>query len=124
MTSRILNQIALDENGTAYIAGLPVRVTDIVRIKHQNHMSPEQIQAAVPIVSLSQVYAALDYYRTHRAAIDTAETRRSDEMEAVLSRLSSRNKPAAGQNWVSLIAGKWPGDETDAEIAAALERIS
>jgi uncharacterized protein (DUF433 family) len=124
MTTATLDQIELNAKGVAYIAGLPFRVTDIARMKQQENMTPEQIQSAVPMLSLAQIYAALAYYYTHQDEIDDAEAHRQQEVETILSRLGPRHQPPTGQNWLSLVAGKWPGDETDEEISAALERMS
>jgi uncharacterized protein (DUF433 family) len=124
MTTATLDQIELNAKGVAYIAGFPFRVTDIARMKQQENMTPEQIQSLVPILSLAQIYAALAYYYAHQKEIDDAEAHRQHEVETILSLLGSRHQPPAGQNWLSLVAGKWPGDETDEEINAALERMS
>ena len=124
MTTATLDQIALNEQGVAYVAGLPMRVSDIVRMKQEHQLTPEQIQAAAPVLSLAQIYAALAYYYAHQAEIDAAEARRHEEVESVLSRLRPNHQPPEGHNWLSLVVGKWPGDETDEEVNAALERIS
>ena len=124
MTTATIDQIALNEQGVAYIAGLPLRVSDIVRMKQERHMTPEQILAAAPVLSLAQIYAALAYYYAHQEEIDAAEAHRHEAVDSLLSRLQPRHLPPAGQNWLSLVMGKWPGDETDEEIIAALERIS
>lgn len=41
-----------------------------------------------------------------------------------LDDLKPRLSPPAGSNGMEFLVGQWPGDETDEEIAAALERLS
>ncbi len=72
------------ENGTMYgitrvpgvcggkpiIDGLRVRVQDVVICHQKEGMTPEEIREGFPILTLSQVYAALAYYFQHREEID------------------------------------------------------
>ena len=124
MATAIQDQIPVNEQGVAYITGLALRVVDVVRIKQERSMTPEQIQGTVPRLSLTQIHAALAYYDSHRTEMDLAEVRHREAIETLLSQLRPRHQPLAGRNWLSLVVDKWPGNETDEEIDAALERIS
>jgi uncharacterized protein (DUF433 family) len=124
MTVATVNHIGLNEQGVPYISGLPLRVSDVVRMKQERNMTPEQIQEAATLLSLAQIYAALAYYYAHQDEMDAAKARQNEAVASVLARLNTRHQAPEGQNWLSLVVGKWPGNETDEEIDAALERIS
>ena len=72
-------------------------------------------------LTLPQVYAALAYYHSNQAAFDAKLTRRRESARQALAALFAGQENRNG--WAE-IAGKWPGEETDEEIAAALERLS
>ena len=54
----------------ALIAGHRIRVMDIAIWHEKMGMSPEQIVAEFPTISLADVHAALAYYRDHRDEVD------------------------------------------------------
>jgi uncharacterized protein (DUF433 family) len=71
------------KGGTPHIAGTGVTVRTLVRW-YQLGMSPEQIAADYPHLTLGQVYAALAYYHANRQDMDTemaAEEAESDRLE-------------------------------------------
>jgi len=49
---------------------------------------------------------------------------RPDTPPAWLTQIEPENPPTDGTNGLHCIVGQWPGDETDEEIEAALERLS
>jgi predicted DNA-binding antitoxin AbrB/MazE fold protein len=55
-------------------------------------------------------------------------SRTPEEIEATWDRLLSISRPAApfppGKTLSDMVEGKWPGDETDEQVHAALERLS
>ena len=89
MVAAPLHHISLDERGMAYIAGTTLKVYDVVIDSTKWNMSPQEIMANYPQLSLSQIYAALAYYHDHKTEIDTLldtwdaeyETLRSQETE-------------------------------------------
>jgi uncharacterized protein (DUF433 family) len=67
----------------AFIAGTRVRVQDIYIDFEVLKKSPEEILAALPHLTLSQVHAALAYYFDHRQQI-LDELREDDEFVAAV----------------------------------------
>lgn len=65
------------KNGSPHIAGTGVLVRTIAR-RHQAGLSPEEIAAKYRFLELSQIEAALAYYRANQDAID-AELASLDE---------------------------------------------
>jgi uncharacterized protein (DUF433 family) len=71
------------KSGTPHIAGTGVTVRTIVRY-YKLGMSPEEIAAEYPHLSLAQVYGALAYYHANRDEMDlhmAAEEAESDRIE-------------------------------------------
>ena len=71
------------KGGTPHIAGTGVTVRTIVRF-YKLGMSPEEIAAEYPHLSLAQVYGALAYYHANRVDMDAhmaAEEAASDRIE-------------------------------------------
>ena len=71
------------KSGTPHIAGTGVTVRTIVRY-YKLGMSPEEIAAEYPHLSLAQVYGALAYYHANRDEMDVhmaAEEAESDRIE-------------------------------------------
>ena len=83
--------------GKARIAGHRVRVLDVVSWTEAQGMTPEQIVASVPSISLPDVQAALSYYQSHRDEIEG-----EIQAERVLADEMSRRYP-------SLLAGRRAG---------------
>lgn len=48
---------------------------------------------------------------------------RARPVPQTLDDLKPRLAPAPGKTWADYVIGQWPGDETDEQIAAALEAI-
>src|ERR1035441_509048 len=71
------------KSGTPHIAGTGVTVRTIVRY-YKLGMSPEEIAAEYPHLSLAQVYGALAYYHANRDEMDlhmAAEERSEERIE-------------------------------------------
>ncbi len=70
--SNILNsdQIHLDERGVAWIGDSNIKVIEVI-LDHVQALSPEQIHAEYPHLSLAQIHAAIAYYGEHTQEIDT-----------------------------------------------------
>jgi uncharacterized protein (DUF433 family) len=64
------------------IAGTRVRVQDIV-LRTEAGLSPDEVLAALPDLTLADIHAALAYYHDNRDAIDE-QIRESDAMVAAL----------------------------------------
>jgi uncharacterized protein (DUF433 family) len=78
MTVVSTSHIALDDQGKALVAQTRTKVTLIVR-DILGGMTPEQVCAAYPYLSLAQVHAALSYYYDNKASLD-AEMGRQDRL--------------------------------------------
>lgn len=61
-------------------------------------------------------------------AIARRANRTPEEVAAIrdeyLALARPAKEPPPGKTWADMVIGKWPGDETDEEILAALERLS
>ncbi len=73
--------------GKPRIAGHRIRVQDIAVWHEVQGLSPEEIVAQFPQITLADVYAALSYYHDHREEID----RQMDEAEKLVERLKQDN---------------------------------
>ena len=77
------------KSGTLHIAGTGVTVRTIVRY-YKLGMSPEEIAAEYPHLSLAQVYGAMAYYHANRDEMDrhmAAEEAESERIEQEQLRL-------------------------------------
>lgn len=114
-----------DEGIAARIPGSPFSVLSLIEVRNRlsgdaSEASPLMIGQSMNL-SLSQVYAALAYYHANQGLFDGELERRQETSRQRLAELFTRQEGRSG--WGDL-AGKWPGDETDAEIEAALEQLS
>jgi uncharacterized protein (DUF433 family) len=75
--------------GKACIAGHRIRVMDIVVLHEKRGMTPEQIAAQYPSITLADVYAALAYYFDNREEIE-ADFRKDEEW----ARFAEANYPS------------------------------
>ena len=85
MAATIASLIQVDENGVPWIAGTTCKVIEVVLTKQANGWTPEEVQDALPHLSLAQVYGALAYYYAHQEALDADMERRrqwAEEMRA------------------------------------------
>jgi len=84
ITERITKTAGI-QGGKACIAGHRIRVMDIVIWHEDLSMSPDEIVAAYPELTLSDVHAALAYYFDNVAEI-REDIRRNGEVAAQLCR--------------------------------------
>ena len=77
MSQAPVQHIEIDAKGIARIAGRRSRVSQIV-VDHQ-HLTPEEIVATYPHLTLADVHAALAYYYDHQEQID-AEIREGERL--------------------------------------------
>jgi uncharacterized protein (DUF433 family) len=69
--------------GKPRIAGHRIRVSDIVVWHEKRGLSPDEIVALYPTITLSDVHAALAYYFDHREEIEAEFQRESDLASAI-----------------------------------------
>jgi uncharacterized protein (DUF433 family) len=74
------------EKPRAYIAGTRVRVQDIYVDSEVHGMTPDEIAAGYPHLTLAQVYAALAYYFDHREEIQGEVREDRDLVQEVKAR--------------------------------------
>ena len=75
--------------GMPRIAGHRIRVQDIVVCYEQRGMSPAEIVAEYPTISLADVHAALAYYYDHRDEIRKQMEDEAAEVREMRARSSS-----------------------------------
>lgn len=97
-----ITHIQRDERGVAWIAGTNTKVIEVAMDQSAFGWDAEEIRAAHPHLSLSQIHAALSYYHDHKAELDGAMQRQMDDHR--------RLRAEAG------------GQLTKAELQARLER--
>ena len=73
--------IVLDERGRGWIDDTNVKVIEVVLDKVGWGMSPEEIHAAYPHLSLAQIHAAFSWYYDHQAEYDAEIERQTREYE-------------------------------------------
>lgn len=73
--------------GKPCLRGTRIRVWDVYVLHEQQGRTADEVVAAYPELSLSQVHAALSYYFEHKAEID-AEMKAGDEFIEQLRRNS------------------------------------
>ena len=116
-----------DDGIEARIPGSPFSVLNIIEVRNRLNAVPDAPDATPEVLrdslnlSLAQVYAALAYYHANQTAFDAEMNRLREATEQALAELFAGHEGRYG--WAEII-GKWPGEETDAEIEAALERLS
>ena len=76
--------------GKPRIAGHRIRVEDVVVWHEQQGLSPDEIVAQFPQITLADVYAALAYYHDHREKI--RESMRQDAAFADATRAKTPSK--------------------------------
>lgn len=106
MEAKLLSTIELRENRSgqprAFIAGTRVRVQDVHVLAEIQGLTPEQIVAALPHLTLGQVHAALSYFWDHQSEILRELAEDEAFIEAVRRRLGpgplarKLNRPDAG----------------------------
>ena len=84
VTQKHIEQTAGVRSGKPHIKGSRITVADVVLWTEQG-MSPDEVVAEFPQLSLADVYAALAYYHDNRESID----RQIDESEQFASKLRS-----------------------------------
>jgi uncharacterized protein (DUF433 family) len=78
---RMNRGIHIDENGVAWITGTTTKVIEVALTKQSFGLTPEELQAELPHLSLAQVYEALAYYYAHQEAVDAEIERRYQAVE-------------------------------------------
>jgi uncharacterized protein (DUF433 family) len=79
----ISTQIAIDEQGVAWLAGTKVKVIEVVLDKLAYGWSPEEIYFQHSDLSLAQIHAALAYYYENQFRLDAEIGQRRREAESV-----------------------------------------
>jgi uncharacterized protein (DUF433 family) len=76
--------------GKPHIDGHRIKVQHVAIWHERMGMTPEEIVASHPTITLSAVYAALAYYHSHRAEIDAD----IDADQAFAAKLKAESKPS------------------------------
>lgn len=69
MSQASVEHITVDEKGVARLIGRRTKVSQIA-MDAQAGLSPVQIKAAYPDLTLSEIHAALAYYYDHQTVVD------------------------------------------------------
>lgn len=80
-------RIVLDERGVPVIAGANTKVVEVVGHWQASGETAAELAADLPHLSVEQVEAALEYYRTHQEEIDEDMERRSAYVERLRQEL-------------------------------------
>src|SRR5262245_26664598 len=76
--------------GKARIAGHRVRVLDIVAWHEKRGLSPDEIVALFPGITLADVHAALAYYFDHQQEIEAEFRQEQETAESLKARFPSK----------------------------------
>jgi uncharacterized protein (DUF433 family) len=76
--------------GKARIAGHRIRVMDIVVWHEKRAMSPDEIVAMFPGITLADVYTALAYYFDNREEVEADFRKEAEVAEAMKTRFPSK----------------------------------
>ena len=85
MVAILINHIYLDEHEVAWIRNTTTKVIEVVLDHTAYGLSPAQIHAEHPHLSLGQVHAALSYYFDNKSEIDAEIERRYNTAQALKS---------------------------------------
>ncbi len=85
-----ITHIRRDERGVAWIADTNTKVIEVAMDQAAYGWDAEEIHAAHPHLSLSQIHAALSYYHDHKSDLDAA-------MQGQLENYRRLRTEAAGQ---------------------------
>jgi len=81
--------------GRACLSGTRIRVQDVAALSEFQGMSPDEIVAGYPQISLADVHAALAYYHDHRTEINRQMTEDDHFVDAIRS---GTLKPGRGKD--------------------------
>ena len=87
--------IRVDDAGIAWIEGTTTKVIEVALAKLVSELTPEELQAELPHLSLAQIYGALAYYHAHRAEMDADIQRRKRLVEEF--RAEEQNPPSRSE---------------------------
>jgi uncharacterized protein (DUF433 family) len=87
-----INHIGIDERGIARIAGHRMRVIDVVWDTRAG-MSPREIFAEHPGLTMAQIHAAMAYYYDHQAELDATMERQQREAQEEWAKQQASNDP-------------------------------
>lgn len=85
-----VEHISLDAQGVAWIRNTTTKVIEVVLDQNAYGLSPAQIHAEHPHLSLAQIYAALSYYYDHKTEMDEEIARRYQEVERLRSQAANQ----------------------------------
>jgi len=83
----VSTQIAIDEQGIAWLAGTRVKVIEVALDKLAYGWSPEEIHFQHSDLSLAQIHAALAYYYENQFRLDAEIEHRRLQAESVATSL-------------------------------------
>jgi uncharacterized protein (DUF433 family) len=81
-----------DEHGAIRIGNTRVTLDSIINFYLQGE-SPEDLHAGFSTVPLSDIYAVIAYYLSHRAEVDSYLKRRNDEAERIRQEVEAKYPP-------------------------------
>ncbi len=128
--------IRLGEQGAPSIVGTTMTIVELVTAMRANRWNPDDLRGEYPFLAMSQIHSALAYYWDHQEALEPAIERQAGLVEEI-RRCAEESKPVIREldpaglrqpqdpsTGISAIIGRWPGDESDDEIFAALDELS
>lgn len=70
MTATREMPVTLDDDHVAYVEGTTTKVIEIVVVKQEHGLTPEEVQRELPHLTLAQIYGAMAYYHAHKSELD------------------------------------------------------
>jgi uncharacterized protein (DUF433 family) len=86
MTATEYHHVQLDEHGVAWIRDTNAKVVEIVAFRLAYDWHPEQLQRALPHLTLAQIHSALAFYYDHQQQVDDEIKRRLQHVDEFFAR--------------------------------------
>ena len=86
-----------DAHGTIRVSGTRVTLDTLIAFYHQGE-SPEDLHEGFPTISLTDIYAVISYYLSHRDEIDVYLNRRREEADRLQQDIEAQYTPEQKAN--------------------------
>ena len=101
LTVEPITHIKRDERGVAWISDTNVKVIEVAMDQRAYDWDAEEIHAAHPHLTLSQIHAALSYYHDHKLELDAEMQRQLENSRRLQSEAPGQMTRAALQERLS-----------------------
>ena len=86
-----------DTHGTIHVSGTRVTLDTLIAYYQQGE-SPEDLHEGFPTISLTDIYAVISYYLSHRDELDAYLNRRREEADRLRENIEAQYTPEQKAN--------------------------